>query len=90
MTFSLVRNNKIVDNPKEQYPLLNIYVIIIAFLPFWWRFLQCLNKWYNGNKLQLINAAKYFSKFLAPITILCGSSNTLDNQNSSINSYIIA
>lgn len=46
----------------------------MAFLPFWWRFWQCINKWYkSGNKLQLVNACKYLSKFGPPITLLAGA-----------------
>ena len=36
----------------------------MSYAPYWWRFWQCLHKWYSFDaKLQLLNAAKYFSKF---------------------------
>ena len=39
----------------------------IAFLPYWWRFCQCLNKYYaTEQKVHLINAGKYFSCLVAP------------------------
>jgi len=46
------------------------YFIIVAFLPYWWRFWQCIKKWYkSGNIWQLVNAGKYFSKFGPAITV---------------------
>ena len=32
----------------------------MAFLPYWWRFLQCLNKnYYTKQRRHLLNALKY-------------------------------
>ena len=34
-------------NPQvEKSKPLDLYVSIMMFLPFWWRFWQCINKWY--------------------------------------------
>jgi len=53
----------------------NVFFVFMGFLPYWWRFWQCIHKWYKqGIKLQLVNACKYFSKFLPLIAVLGGSS----------------
>ena len=49
-------------------PVLYDYKIMMGFLPYWFRFAQCLNKWYNtGLKVHLINAGKYFSDLCVPL-----------------------
>ena len=56
------------------------YLAMCTILPFWWRFLQCWNKWfYTGLRAHLINAGKYFSK-IVPACILVGMihSNKVD------------
>lgn len=58
--------------PEISKPL--IYLAIVAYLPYWWRFWQCINKWKTqNNKMQLVNAMKYFSKFGPPTAVLLGS-----------------
>eukprot|EP01125_Pyxidicula_operculata_P014005 TRINITY_DN4646_c0_g1_i1.p1 TRINITY_DN4646_c0_g1~~TRINITY_DN4646_c0_g1_i1.p1 ORF type:complete len:738 (+),score=71.60 TRINITY_DN4646_c0_g1_i1:42-2255(+) len=49
---------------------------IIAFLPFWFRFMQCLKKYYQTKKWfpHIVNAGKYFSGLVASAII---SANTL-------------
>ena len=48
-------------------PVLYDYKILMGFIPYWFRFAQCLNKWYNtGLKVHLINAGKYFSDLCVP------------------------
>ena len=43
----------------------------MGFLPYWWRFLQCLNKrHYTKQNVHLINAGKYFSDLLIPLAAL--------------------
>eukprot|EP00743_Colponemidia_sp_Colp-15_P003538 GILK01003818.1.p1 GENE.GILK01003818.1~~GILK01003818.1.p1 ORF type:complete len:823 (+),score=116.33 GILK01003818.1:2051-4519(+) len=40
---------------------------IISFFPYWWRFLQCFKRWWDSGRvqrLQLMNAGKYFSAML--------------------------
>ena len=45
-------------------------MIIVSFLPFWWRFWQCINKYYNtGYKAHLVNAGKYSSKLFPPLVV---------------------
>lgn len=47
--------------------ILPVYTIIVGFLPFWWRFWQCINKFYYTKlKAHLWNAGKYFSKMVPP------------------------
>lgn len=69
------------DRIEAEKSSIAVYFTTMAFLPYWWRFWQCINKWYNlGNKLQMVNAMKYFSKFLSPIAILLGSGKTVDEK----------
>jgi hypothetical protein len=43
----------------------------MGFIPYWFRFLQCLNKrYYTGSYLHLLNAGKYFSDMLVPLAAL--------------------
>jgi hypothetical protein len=39
------------------------FATLFAFLPYWWRFMQCLNKYYYTRHAwpHLVNAGKYFS-----------------------------
>ena len=49
------------------------YVVywIFAFLPYWWRLAQCLNKFHETEqKVHLINAGKYFSCLVSPAVLL--------------------
>lgn len=40
-------------------------------IPFWFRFAQCLNKfYYTGKQANLFNAGKYFSKFIPAFIIM--------------------
>ena len=48
-----------------------IFYWIIGFLPYWWRFAQCLNKYHETEqKVHLINAGKYFSCLLSPAVLI--------------------
>lgn len=52
---------------STQCPGGNVYYIAMGFIPYWFRFLQCLNKrYYTGSYLHLLNAGKYFSDMLVP------------------------
>ena len=52
----------------KPYP---IYAIIVGFLPFWWRLMQCLNKYYYTRVLpHTYNAGKYTSKLIPPFIAL--------------------
>lgn len=31
------------------YKILPYYMTLVSFLPYWWRFCQCINKYYNQN-----------------------------------------
>ena len=43
----------------------------MGFLPYWFRFAQCLNKYHDsGLKNHLINAGKYFSDLCVPFAAL--------------------
>jgi hypothetical protein len=63
------------DIHKQHHPednlMIRVYYIVVSFLPFWWRFWQCINKWYyTGLRLQLVNAGKYFSKLVPPLILV--------------------
>ena len=48
-----------------------IYTTVMSFLPFWWRFWQCINKHHHtGLRVHLINAGKYFSKMVPPFIVV--------------------
>jgi len=56
------------DKPEDwKLPSLNDWIIVAGFLPFWFRFWQCINKYYyTRNNAHLRNAGKYFSKLIPP------------------------
>jgi hypothetical protein len=63
------------DYPKGHHPendqFIKVFYILVSILPFWWRFWQCINKFYfTGLKAHLINAGKYFSKLVPPFILL--------------------
>lgn len=77
LTFSYLVQGRAGDrNPEvEQTLSLALWIGFMAFLPYWWRFWQCIHKWYySGNKMQLVNSMKYASKFLPPLAYYCGAS----------------
>ena len=54
---------------------------IAVFIPFWFRFWQCIHKYVKKNiKPQLYNAGKYFSKLLPPFIILIDVNNKKTNK----------
>jgi hypothetical protein len=58
-------------DPEVAAPL--IYLAVVAYLPYWWRFWQCLNKWKTQDSpMQAVNALKYLSKFGPPTAALLG------------------
>ena len=71
--------NKVSEGIKTILPY---YVILVGFLPSWWRFCQCLNKYYNHNAVtQLYNAGKYFSKMIPHAIVLFYSKcNKIDGE----------
>jgi hypothetical protein len=72
------QGNWVLRNPEIRKPL--VYLAIVAYLPYWWRFWQCINKWVTQNQpTQMINAMKYFSKFGPPTAVLLGSTKFLDD-----------
>ena len=63
----------------------NLYIIVTAqvavFIPFWFRFWQCIHKYVKkGVKPQLYNAGKYFSKLIPPFIILIDVKNKHTNK----------
>ena len=53
-----------------------IFYWIIGFLPYWWRFAQCLNKYHETEqKVHLVNAGKYFSCLVSPTVLIFVISN---------------
>ena len=54
--------------PTGSNNVLKVYFIVVSFLPYWWRFWQCINKYhYTGLRVHQVNAGKYFSKLLPPL-----------------------
>mmetsp|Transcript_8674 Transcript_8674/g.14707 ORF Transcript_8674/g.14707 Transcript_8674/m.14707 type:complete len:281 (+) Transcript_8674:1441-2283(+) len=50
---------------------LKTYNYVVAILPFWWRFWQCIRKGYlSGNNMQFVNAAKYISKIIPTVLVI--------------------
>jgi hypothetical protein len=57
------------DPSVEQCPLLEDYILSVAFLPFWFRLAQCFRRYYDcKQRVHLINAGKYFSVILVHFT----------------------
>jgi hypothetical protein len=51
------------------------YAHIISFFPYWFRFMQCFNKYHETKlKVHLINAGKYFSCILIQVSAFWQSS----------------
>jgi hypothetical protein len=47
------------------------YLIFASILPFWWRFWQCINKYFNHNSVpQLYKAGKYFFKIIPSVIVI--------------------
>lgn len=79
-TNSWKQNQKI---DKKEHSNLLIYLIIMSFAPFWWRYWQCINKWYySGNRWQLVNSMKYMSKFGPAIVTLFGATKVMEELDS--------
>uniref|UniRef100_A0A7I4DLS2 Uncharacterized protein n=1 Tax=Physcomitrium patens TaxID=3218 RepID=A0A7I4DLS2_PHYPA len=54
------------DNKCDLNPIYRGFGYIVASLPFWWRFLQCLKRWnVDRDSHQLQNAGKYMSAIVA-------------------------
>lgn len=52
---------------KDHCRAANGWYIAAGFIPYWFRFWQCINKkYYTGNNAHLLNAIKYFSDMLIP------------------------
>jgi hypothetical protein len=71
---------------------LNVWIIAFAYLPYWWRFWQCINKWKNqGNKMQLVNSCKYASKFGPPtVYYIFGAAKKVDVGDTSFFAFLAA
>jgi len=54
-------------NLKQQCQTSYGFYIAMSFLPYWWRFCQCLKKYHETEQsVHLINAGKYFCSMLPP------------------------
>mmetsp|Transcript_119510 Transcript_119510/g.166733 ORF Transcript_119510/g.166733 Transcript_119510/m.166733 type:complete len:176 (+) Transcript_119510:361-888(+) len=59
------------SNLEEECIVANYLYISLGFIPYWWRMMQCVRKYYDsGQKLNLVNAGKYFSDLLVPAIAL--------------------
>lgn len=55
----------------DESTIMKVYLIVVSFLPFWWRFWQCINKFHNTKlKVHLLNAGKYSSKLVPPLILV--------------------
>ena len=72
--------------------VLKWWVIAFAYLPYWWRYWQCINKWRNqNNKMQFINSLKYASKFGPPTCyFIFGAANKVDTGHTSFWAFFVA
>ena len=62
------------------------YLIIVSFIPFWFRFWQCMKKQYklgflHENNTQLWNAGKYASKLIPPFILLMNPRANKQNED---------
>ena len=56
---------------QDECQVANGFFWVFAFLPYWWRFAQCLNKYKNTKmKVHLINGGKYFSCLVSPAVLM--------------------
>ncbi|XP_071915674.1 phosphate transporter PHO1 homolog 9 [Coffea arabica] len=56
------------SNRCQESQVYQIFYIIIAVVPFWARFLQCLRRWLEeGDPVQVLNGLKYFSTIVAVV-----------------------
>ena len=61
---------------SKHNPYFATYLIIASFIPYWFRFWQCWNKYYyTGLNAHVWNAGKYFSKLIPPFVVLFSSVN---------------
>lgn len=56
------------------------FKIFLGFIPYWFRFWQCLHKyWDSKQRIHLVNAGKYFSDMLVPIAGIWFLPSDFDN-----------
>ena len=56
----------------DECPVANGFFWAMAFLPYWWRMMQCFRKYYDSNwelTIQFWNAMKYFSCLVTPTVL---------------------
>ena len=71
----LKRNGEIDDSKGFMFH----FTLIVAFLPHWFRFWQCIHKWFMAsNKMQFINSCKYLCKFGPPLAFYLGAAKKVD------------
>ncbi|KAK2652071.1 hypothetical protein Ddye_011927 [Dipteronia dyeriana] len=57
---------KLRQNTCKTNDVYNTFYIIVAIIPYWWRFLQCIRRVYEEkDKMQGYNAVKYFMTIVA-------------------------
>ena len=82
----LTRNGNISSNEGFMF----YWTLVFSFLPFWFRFWQCLRRVYTKtNATQLANAGKYLSRFVHPILSYCGVAKKVDTGNNSFWAYFV-
>ena len=85
-------SNSWVDNVDPQCTWLKTAIIIASILPFYWRFMQCLRRYYDtGDKFpHLVNAGKYMSSLVTMTVYLIKYWYNLDINKLYVILYVIA
>lgn len=82
---SHISDEKNSDQKRMDYAnnkALQIFYYVMAFLPFWLRFWQCINKYYyTRNVAHLKNAGKYASKMVPTLALTLGVKSKVDQKN---------
>lgn len=76
MAYYFGNGNYLTQNPLgiHESSFYKWWVIVMSFAPFWWRFWQCIYKFYNFKDFkQFVNSMKYASKFIPTIVVLLGN-----------------
>ena len=64
---NVLTSTKVTDL-KEECSAMFYWKIYVSFLPYWWRFAQCLHKYHDSKmKVNLLNAAKYSTSLLVAL-----------------------
>eukprot|EP01022_Parablepharisma_sp_SALTPOND_P004520 TRINITY_DN120435_c3_g1_i1.p1 TRINITY_DN120435_c3_g1~~TRINITY_DN120435_c3_g1_i1.p1 ORF type:complete len:700 (+),score=58.28 TRINITY_DN120435_c3_g1_i1:6770-8869(+) len=91
-TFCFFTSESWVNNTDAHCPWLKSGLLIIAILPYYWRFMQCLRKYYDTKDKfpHLVNAGKYMSSITTMTINLLNYWYNLHWENYYFTGYFIA